>query len=97
MLKTWLNMSNKRVVVVVFSAQWSGATHILTAYLKAVKKELPVVHTDYVDVEKNDRLAKEFGIRQVPTMILIKESEIKDYKTGTMSKQKLREWIEAYL
>lgn len=97
MLQTWLNMSNKRVVVVVFSAPWSGATHILNTYLNSLKSDFPSLYTDYVDIEKSDKLANEFGIRQVPTMVIIRNSEIKDYTTGTMSRTKLRLWIEPYV
>lgn len=97
MLKTWLNMSKKHAVIVVFSAPWSGATHILNTYLKAVKHEFPDLYTDYVDIEKNNELANEFGIRQIPTIVVLKDSEIKDYIVGIMSRKKLRSCIKSHL
>jgi thioredoxin 1 len=97
MLKTWLNMSENQVVIVVFSAPWSGATHILNTYLKAVKQEFPDIYTDYVDIEKSNELASEFGIRQIPTIVVLKDSEIKDYIVGIMSRKNLRSWIESHL
>ena len=49
------------------------------------------------DVEENDDLAAEFGIRNIPTFLFFKNGEIVDKLVGAMPKQKFEEKFEALL
>lgn len=97
MLNNWLNKSRKQLVIIIFSASWSGATHILRTYLSALKKEFPNMYTDFVDVEECNELASEFNISQVPTLVFLKNAETVAYIKGTMPKKRLKSRIEALL
>lgn len=50
-----------------------------------------------VNAEGNPEIAGKYGVQGVPTMILFKDGEMKDRKSGFLTAQKLREWIEPYL
>jgi thioredoxin 1 len=47
------------------------------------------------DVEENDDLAAEFGIRNIPTILFFKNGEVVDKLVGAASKQKFEEKFEA--
>ena len=49
------------------------------------------------DVEENEDLAMEFGIRNIPTILFIKGGEVVDKVVGAVSKAKLEEKIQALL
>ena len=49
------------------------------------------------DVEENDELALEFGIRNIPTILFFKNGEIVDKFVGATTKSKLQEKFEAIL
>ena len=49
------------------------------------------------DVEDNDELAAEFGIRNIPTVLFFKNGEIVDKLIGAQSKAKFEEKFEALL
>ena len=49
------------------------------------------------DVEENDELAEEFGIRNIPTILFIKEGKVVDKLVGAMPKAKFEEKFEALL
>jgi thioredoxin 1 len=49
------------------------------------------------DVEDNEELAAEYGIRNIPTILFIKNGEIVDKIVGAQSKAKFEEKFEALL
>ena len=49
------------------------------------------------DVEENDDLAAEFGIRNIPTILFFKNGEIVDKLIGAQPKAKLEEKFQALL
>lgn len=97
MLQTWLDKSRRQLVIVIFSASWSGSTHILKTYLTSITKDLPNTFTEFVDVEKYNELAGQFNVNQVPTMVLLKNAETVAYIKGTISKKRLKSCIEEHL
>ena len=49
------------------------------------------------DVEDNDDLAAEFGIRNIPTILFFKNGEVVDKMVGAQSEAKLDEKFQALL
>jgi thioredoxin 1 len=49
------------------------------------------------DVEDNEELAAEFGIRNIPTILFFKNGEVVDKLIGAQSKAKFEEKFEAML
>ncbi len=49
------------------------------------------------DVEENDDLAAEFGIRNIPTILFMKDGKVVDKLVGAMPKAKFEEKFEALL
>lgn len=50
-----------------------------------------------VNVDEQGELSKRFGIRNIPTILLLKDGEIKDQITGAMPEQTIREKLQAIL
>jgi thioredoxin 1 len=49
------------------------------------------------DVEENEDLASDFGIRNIPTILFFKDGEIVDKLVGAVSKSKLEEKFQTLL
>jgi thioredoxin 1 len=49
------------------------------------------------DVEESEDLAAQFSIRNIPTVIFMKDGEVVDKLVGALSKQKFEEKFEALL
>jgi thioredoxin 1 len=96
-INSWLERSKDQLVIVVVSSLWSGSTHILRTYLRALVEEFLQVEKIFVDIEEQEKIALEFGITQVPTMVLMKDGEVVETMIGAMSKKKLRALIKGYL
>jgi thioredoxin 1 len=49
------------------------------------------------DVEESEDLAAQFGVRNIPTVVFLKDGELVDKLVGAVSKQKFEEKFEALL
>ena len=77
-----------------FQAEWCGPCKMMSMVIKGAedKIKVPVVE---IDIEKEEATAVRYGIRSVPTMILLDENdtEIKR-KVGAMNEQQLLEFLQ---
>jgi thioredoxin 1 len=50
-----------------------------------------------VNVDDNPEISMKYGIRSIPTILILKNGEVVDKQVGTTSKQALADKIEAVL
>lgn len=84
------------LVLIEFFAEWCGPCQTLSPILKDVKSELSdSLKMLKVDVDKNQALAAQFGIKGVPTMILFKNGKQVWRQSGLMTKTDLIQLIRS--
>ena len=49
------------------------------------------------DVDENDELTSKFGVRNIPTVLFIKNGEVKDKTVGAVTKAQLEDKVKALL
>ena len=101
-----INDSNYEEVVAVgkplvldFWATWCGPCRMVGPIIEALAEEYAgQVVVGKVDVEDEaDELVAKFGIRNVPTVLFIKNGEVVDKLVGAATKPKYVEKIQAML
>ena len=85
-------------LVLDFWATWCGPCRMVAPIIE----ELAGTYDGQIvvgkcDVEENDDLAAEFGIRNIPTILFFKNGEIVDKLIGAQPKAKLEEKFQALL
>ena len=85
------------LVVASFGANWSGTSSMMQSVLRDVIRELDKVEMIYSDVENNEELANEWGVFEVPTILLFQNGEVVDHLSGLVSRSQLRRRIGAHL
>lgn len=83
-------------VLVDFWASWCSPCKMIAPILESLAPEyrdrLKIVK---VNVEDNSQTPAKFGIRQIPTLIIIKNGQAVATKVGTLNKGQLEAFINA--
>ena len=86
------------VAVVDFWAEWCGPCRMIGPIIEELHGEYDGKATiGKVNVDHNPDVSMKYGIRSIPTILILKDGEIFDKQVGTTTKQKLAEKIEAAL
>ena len=85
-------------LVVDFWATWCGPCRMVGPIIEELAKEYDGKLTvGKCDVEENDDLAAEFGIRNIPTILFFKDGVVVDKLVGAVSKAKIEEKFQTLL
>lgn len=89
-----LDASFQQPVLVDLWATWCGPCKTLGPLLeKVVDSFNGALRLAKVDVDKEQALAASFGVRSIPTVVLIREGQLVDAFTGALPEGQLREFL----
>lgn len=83
------------VVLVDFYADWCGPCQMLEPVVETVAEETEAAVAK-VDVDANQQLAAEYGVRGVPTMVLFADGEPVERLVGMQEESQLRGLIDSH-
>jgi len=90
--------NGQQPLVVDFWATWCGPCRMISPIISELAKEYDgKITVGKCDVEENEDLAADFGIRNIPTIIFMKDGEIVDKVVGAVAKGTLEEKFKALL
>lgn len=86
------------VAVVDFWAEWCGPCRAITPIIEELSSEYNgKVTIGKLNVDDNPEVAMKYGIRSIPTILVLKNGEVVDKTVGVTTKQALADKIEANL
>jgi thioredoxin 1 len=88
-------VSEHDVVLVDFHADWCGPCQMLEPVVETIAAETSAVVAT-VDVDANQRLAAEHGVRGVPTLLVFADGQSVERLVGTQDETRLRSVIEEH-
>lgn len=85
-------------VVIDFWAEWCGPCRMIAPVVEELAAEYEgKVIIGKCDVEENDEITMKYGVRNIPTIIFLKEGQVVDKQVGACQKGALVEKIEKLL
>lgn len=83
-------------ILVDFWATWCGPCKMIAPILDEIANEKgDAVKVAKVDVDQNQGIAARYGVRAIPTLLFIKDGEVKEQVVGMTSKKDLLAKLDA--
>ena len=76
--------------IIRFTAAWCNPCKSLAKNLEEVNSSIPI---EVIDIDIHSDIAVEYGIRSVPTLVMMEENVVLKRLTGTKTTTELRNWI----
>ena len=87
-----------KLIVLDFWAEWCGHCRNLSPIIEELSNEYSEsVNIKKVNVDVNPDMSQKFGIRNLPTVLFIKNGEVLDKQVGFVPKNKYVEKINSLL
>jgi len=91
-------LNSGKPVVIDFWAEWCGPCRMVSPIIDELADEYAdQVIVGKVDTESNDDITSKYGIRNIPTILFIKNGEVVDKQVGATQKSVLVEKINKIL
>ena len=85
--------SFKGEVLLDFWASWCGPCRMLSPIIDEIAEETPALKVGKVNVDDEPELAAAFGVQSIPTVVIIKDGEIKEISVGYKPKDEIIELL----
>jgi thioredoxin 1 len=77
--------------VLRFTASWCQPCKTMAKLMEDIDTNLPI---EVIDIDERSELAVDYGIRSVPTLVMLDENIEVRRMVGLVTKEKLKNWIE---
>lgn len=90
-----LVMNNEKPVVLDLWAEWCGPCRMIAPYIEEMATEFAdKALIGKVDVDSNPKIAQNFSVMNIPTVLFLKGGKVIEKVVGAVPKKKLVEALE---
>ena len=87
-------LKNEKKVLVDFNADWCGPCRMLKPVLDEIAETNDKVKIVSINIDNNEKLAKEYGVMSIPCLVLFENGKEIDRAVGLMPKSEIEEIID---
>jgi len=88
-----------KVVMIDFWAEWCGPCRMVSPIVEEIANEYGADQAviGKVNVDENPEISMRFGIRNIPTILFLKNGEVVDKQVGAVPKHVLEEKLKSHM
>jgi len=87
-----------KLAVVDFSAEWCGPCRMVSPIIQELAAEYyGRIVTGEVNVDENPEVTMKYKVRNIPTVLFIKNGEVVDKQVGAVPKSIYKNLVEKYI
>lgn len=97
--QNWKELVEKNEYVIMdFWAEWCGPCRAIGPFIEEAAQEMQgKVLIGKVNIDENPNVTMEFGIKNIPTLIFMKNGKLADKHVGALRKPELMDKINSFI
>ena len=91
-------LESDKVVLIDLWAEWCGPCRMMTPVIEELSKEYEgKAVVGKLNVDDNPKTPTDYNVRGIPTFLIFKNGELKDKVVGAVTKQTLKDKLDAII
>lgn len=88
------------IEVIKFGAEWCNPCSVIAPTIKSLKEKYDAIEGSGIDIididiDENPELAEKYKVRNIPTIVFVKNGEIELKKVGVLNESQIEEIIKS--